>query len=237
MLDYQAEMAFPFERPEYESLEWLRAKNIFDFGTGNATYLKKLAKIFPDKDFVGCEIDKEMLQVARKNTEDSKNITILSADEVKTIKKNSIDFFIFRLVLLHVPDRSVAYELTKTIGRNDASILVIDAYDDYFYSNPEPKIFLQALKDLRSKSIDRNLFDKVESDLSAYQYKIKTERRIIINNSFPHANELMFKYMYCTAELGKGSPLSSEIQNDLIDWWLNPHSYIQYGVFSKLFVK
>lgn len=236
MLSLQADMAFPFERHLYEIPEWHESKIVLDFGTGNAEYLKKLANLFPQKTYIGCEADLNMRLIAETNTANYSNIQIISPSELNDIKY-SIDFFVFRLVLLHLPNRNIAYDLTKSIGSQNCKVLIIDADDDCFLSKPEPTEFLSALASLRNKSIDRNLMNKVDFELGEIGFVSKNFFRIVINNSFPHIGDLMTKYMYFTAEMGIGSPLPNNVHTDLSEWWLNEDAYIQYGIFSKLFTK
>lgn len=235
MLTIQADMAFPFERPFYENKEWREAKKVLDFGCGNAYYITKLATIYPEKVYYGCEADGDMRTVAKATTSNFSNIHILSPEELEEL--NGIDFFLFRLVLLHLPDRKIGYELITKVGIENPKVLVIDADDEFFRSNPEPSVFLATLSALRDKSVDRDLYSKINEELKPYGLSSNFSLRIIINNDFPHAHESMIQYMYYTAELGAGSPLDEKVDKDLIEWWLNKDAYIQYGIFGKLFSK
>jgi hypothetical protein len=233
MLTLQADMAFPFERPFYENSQWQYSKTICDFGCGNAYYICKLAVLYPEKKIYGVEIDDEMRNIAIENTVCFDNVEILKS--INELEHNRIDFFIFRLVMLHLPERKIAYECVKRFANRNASVLVIDADDEYFLCNPIPTKFMEALFSLRSKSVNRNLLEIINKEVGEYGLSPIFSMRIIINNVFPHASETMFKYMYYTAELSIGSPLPDEIRNDLLEWWLYPNTYVQYGIFGKLF--
>jgi SAM-dependent methyltransferase len=237
MLTIQADMAFPFEFPIFNREEWQESKSVFDFGCGNAHYIKKLAKVFPEKHFWGYESDAQMLSIARESNSSYPNLTLLGSEDLNTIDDIKFDYFIFRLVLLHLKDRNIAYNMINKHSKLSSTVCIIDADDEGFYTNPEPTAFTQVLLNLRKTANDRNLFLKIDDELKVSNFECIESRRIIINNSFSHARESMLKYMFWTAELGLKEKISSEVATNLIEWSIRNNGYIQYGIFYKIFRK
>ena len=235
MLSLQVDISLPFEKPFFINDEWESSNIIFDFGCGNAEYIKRLSLMYPNKKFYAYEIDPEMRKNAKENTKNISNIKILTMDELNKFNQK-VDFFIFRLVLLHLSDRNEGYQFISKIGNISCKVLVIDADDEYFLAKPEPKLFFKTLSELRDKSKDRNLMLKVSEELLLYDMKEVFSSRIIINNHFPHAHDKMWKYMYYTAELSLDGKIPNNLKDELVTWYLNK-SYIQYGIFGKIYIK
>lgn len=235
MLSLQVDISLPFEKPFFVNNEWEHSNTVFDFGCGNAEYIKRLSILYPNKKFYAYEIDPEMRKNAQENTKNNKNIKILTLEELNSLTEK-IDFFIFRLVLLHLSDRNNAYDFIPKIGTENCKVLILDADDEYFLAKPEPKLFFETLSNLREKSVDRNLRLQVSKELLEYNMKEVFSSRIIINNDFPHTHEKMWKYMYYTAELSLNGNISNDLKNELLTWYLNK-SYIQYGIFGKIYIR
>ena len=155
MLTLQADMHFPFEQPLFKNQAWVSSVSVLDFGCGNAHYLTKLATMYPEKTYYGCEIDQEMRAIAKSHTETFTNIHIISPEEVSKIR--NIDCFIFRLVLLHLKDRKEAYSLIREKRGDKVCCIVMDADDENFLMEPVAKNFMKDLNSLRSESSDREL--------------------------------------------------------------------------------
>jgi SAM-dependent methyltransferase len=212
----------------------MQAEAVLDFGCGNAHYLNLLARMFPDKQYFGIEADDEMRKVAQLSA--GKNVTILgpSDDPMKLLPE--IDFYLFRLVLLHLPDREVAYRYVTKRASPKAAALVIDADDEHFLIVPPPTLFLGALAQLRAQSKNRSLLDVSKKEFEKLGFQCAMELRLVINSGVPHVKPLMEKYMFHTAELGVGSPLPAALRDELWEWSLMSDAYAQYGVFGQLFV-
>lgn len=231
MLSEQAALQFPFERHFYQNSAWREAALVLDFGCGNAAYAALLNDTFVGKRFIGVEMDPEMRALAELKS--APNMTVVaSLDDVPVDVK--FDFVLLRLVLLHVADRSTIYRFIHKHASAKAAVLVFDAEDDQLAFDPEPHDFVRALNALRSQSQNRNLRDVIASELEPLGFRQVMSDSIVVNSTFPHARESLFKYMYRTAELGVGSPLPEPLQRELIDWWLNG-PYVQYGFFGQLY--
>ena len=234
MLTLQADMALPFELPFYYTPQWKEAGVVLDFGCGNAHYLNSLARMFPKKRYFGIEADKEMCALAQREAE--ANVTILEPmDDIAGVMPE-IEFFLFRLVLMHLQDRSSAYRYIVSRASRNAAVLIIDADDEFFLIEPPPTKFLDALGKLRAQSKNRSLLDISRKELNELGYEDVMELRLAINSGFPHVRPLMEKYMFHTAELGIGTPLPADLRDELWEWSLLPQSYAQYGVFGRLFI-
>ena len=233
MLTVQAALQFPFERHFYETPSWAKATTVLDFGCGNAAYASILSQTFPGKHFIGVELDPEMRAIAQRSI--PSNITIVGS--LSDVPVNlTFDFVLLRLVLLHVANRAEIYEFIDARAARDAAVVVFDAEDDALKFSPEPTQFVNALSALRAQSKNRRLKDIIAPELSPFGFRSAMDDSIVVNSSFPHAKEGLFKYMYRTAELGVGAPLPESLQRELVDWWLRD-PYVQYGFFGQMYLR
>lgn len=231
MLSLQTRLQFPFERHFYALPGWSEAQTVLDFGCGNAAYASLLDDRFPGKQFFCVEADAGMREVASRQAKPNLHIV----GDLREIPADVVfDFALLRLVLLHVSDRQAVYRFIADRSRAKAAILIFDADDDRLAFDPEPCQFVTALRALRAQSKNRVLKPLLPAELEQHGFHLRYEDSIVVNNSFPHAGEDLFKYMYRTAELGVGSPLPEALHRELIEWWM-ADPYVQYGFFGQMY--
>lgn len=232
MLTVQADMAFPYERTFFENEDWISAKNILDFGAGNCAYAALLSGSYPEKSFTCVEHDPAMRELIGRQIVGR---PIVVNSDLTKLKKASQDFAIMRLVLLHIADRAVVYKQIVDLLRPKSSLLVLDADDEYFFISPPPTRFLESLAAIKGRSKDRELRGKVSKEISPFGFTEKLHHRILINSGTSIAKLQMYVYMKLTAEAALDGVRDGFIEDELIDWYLNPSSYAQYGIFGTLF--
>jgi SAM-dependent methyltransferase len=232
MLTLQAEMAYPFERPLYNFEYWSSARNVLDFGCGNGHYLSLLKRSFPDKSYFAVELESGMRAKAAETAPFLEGLYAL--DQIPSILP-SIDVFLFRLVMMHLKDRSVAYDLVHKIGAQRAAVVVVEAEDRHFAVSPPPQKFLAGLMALRTQAVDRAVADTVAQELEQQGFRQIERLEIVVNSAFPHARWLMAQYMYLSASLGAKGRLDPEIANELLEWSTKAEAYCQYGVVASAY--
>lgn len=238
MLRLQADMSYPLERPWYSGEAWHQSMRVFDFGAGNAMYTAKLHSDYPDKEYTCLEYDPKMAAVAL-SLHDNLPMTVIQGSLDEVPGDYQFDFLIARLVTLHLAERQPLYDWAIRHASANAAVLVIDAHDAEFYLDPPLPCFLSALSALRTRTHERggnrDIREAVEREWPEAGFAHLWTKYQVINSALDNVKERMFLYMYLTAELGVGSPLPSEIVDELVGWVLSPSSYVQYGVFASLF--
>jgi SAM-dependent methyltransferase len=102
-LRLQAELWFGVEHPHLVAeTEWADARRIVDIGCGNGAYLELLAAAHPDKRFVGVDLDRELIDRARRRST-APNVRYV-AGEVTAVRSRA-DLAISRFCLLYAPRR------------------------------------------------------------------------------------------------------------------------------------
>ena len=233
MLDLQSEVAFPFERPLFETPAFLNAQSVLDFGCGSAHYLKRLAATFPGKQYWAFDNDADMLQIARNNLGDQAGVSVLDHSGLEGLPSHSVSVILFRLVLMHLPDRRIAYEMARRLLAPDGCIIVVDADDSLFQMRPPAPEFLNHLSIWRATHPDRQLMNKLPGEMAEMGFIHKGHLHMTVNNSFPHARVPLSKYLLLNAEM-MGCPVS--VEEELRDWSNRPDAYLQQGVFGQVYM-
>lgn len=234
MLSVQAQMTFDQERIFYQNSNWTKANSVLDYGSGNSFYATKLYDQYEHKEIVCLETDKTMKEIACGQISMRAIRTISSPIELGNDK---FDFFIFRLVLLHLSDRDEAYKTAQDYSLTNSSALVIDADDEYFFIDPPPKNFLELLSRLRSASKNRILLETCPKEFVQYGYQPFFSHRLIINSAGKQRKLEMYLYMRLTAQMANSGNIDPIVEEELLQWYFNPQSYAQYGIFGILFEK
>ena len=76
----------------------------------------------------------------------------------------------------------------------------------------------------------------MSKELSDLQLEEYFSTRIIINNTFSNVSYRMYQYMYHTANLACKGKISQETKNEILGLIINDESYVQYGIFGKVFI-
>jgi SAM-dependent methyltransferase len=229
MLRIQAEMAYPFERPLFQHAGWKRAKSVLDFGCGNGRYLQRLLSDFPDKKYIGVEIDPQMRAAAKALLP---TVTIHAPDEELG---EEIDAFHFRLVFMHIRDRAPILEMIRRTATRRAVVIVIEAEDRHFEVDPVPPRFEAALMALRGKAVDRNVAGAVEDDLQNLGFRRVERLELVPNSTFPHARGLISQYMWLSAALGLVESPDPVLADEILAWLSSTAAYVQFGEVTSIY--
>jgi len=152
-LKIQVDAPWPREAECLEHHGLKDARSILDVGTGNGYFLCRLAERYPQKQFTGIEVSKQLIAIARKSAEERKltNITWINAACPAPEVGGSYDFALARLALYCASKReeimSWVHGLLDTDGR--MAIVEMDAGQCYSYprSDAWEKLFA-ALKEI-----------------------------------------------------------------------------------------
>lgn len=235
LLKYQVDLSFGTEIAVLKHSNWSDASTVLDYGCGNAYFSYCLSLKYPNKTFYCCDRDGDILEVGQRT--DHMNLV---CGEFPTVKiPNNIDFFIIRHLTSYLSNRKQFFSWIKEHAAQDASILLIDAYDENLIIEPYMPNFQRGLDTFYEK-VDkdggqRSLHDIIKGELENQGFKYCDELKIVVNSEQTLKKEKLFIYMNLVAELDNGLPLSEAIREELMQWVTNPNSYLQYGLFASVF--
>ena len=234
LLKYQVDLSFGTEISLLKHSNWNDSNIVLDYGCGNAYFSYCLSKKYPSKNFYCCDKDPDILKAGLYT--DKMHMICGEFPNVELPKK--IDFFLIRHLTSYLNDRTAFFEWIKEHAAKNASILLIDAYDENLIIEPFMPNFQKGLDSFYEKveksGGERSLLDTIKGELKNQEFEQIDELKIVVNSEESLKKEKLFIYMNLVAELDNGLPLSEEIREELMQWVTNPHSYVQYGLFVSL---
>ena len=135
-------------------------QRVVELACGPAVILQDLASIFPDTEFIGCDLSKTMLEVATLNTKKRglKNLSFRHENicELSSFNKESVDFAFSTLALHHLPNETLLEQCFHQIHR--------------VLKHGSGKFYLHDFSLLRSKKSQSALVDTVKGRVSPLVY-------------------------------------------------------------------
>lgn len=235
LLKYQVDLSFGTEISILKHSDWNEASIVLDYGCGNAYFSYCLSRKYPNKTFYCCDRDEDILKTGRC----TEHMNLICGEFPDVKLPDNIDFFIIRHLTSYLSDRKSFFSWIKEHAARNASILLIDAYDENLIIEPFMPNFQKGLNMFYEK-VDkeggqRSLHDIIKGELKNEGFSYCDELKIVVNSEETLKKEKLFIYMNLVAELDNGLPLSEAIREELMQWVMNPDSYLQYGLFASLF--
>jgi len=135
---HQVDFAFDDELQVYDRSDWWAARSVLDLGTGNGYYLRRLAGLFPDKQYLGLDSSRELIAIAERSAAPP-GVRWQCADLASADGK--FDFVIMRLLLQHQEEVEGVLRKVAELARPGGTALVIDARDEARVFRPELPAF------------------------------------------------------------------------------------------------
>ncbi len=145
----------------YASPQWHRARHVLDAGTGTGYYLRKIAALFPDKEYFGIDSSEDFIALA--NEEGGAGIEFQHQDILDV--RGEYDFVIMRLFLQHLPDVDAALRHAAELTRPGGSVLIIDAHDPTRFFWPELPRFMEFFAAFRAYEASKGKIRDIGIDL------------------------------------------------------------------------
>ena len=223
----------------YMSDYWIDAvHSVLDVGTGNGYFLGKLLEQFPNKDYTGIDISKELIDIARTNL---KNFRVQLVVQDYFTVTGVFDFVIMRLFWQHLPHDRITEALNKLveITKPGGSVLISDAFDEVRRFVPDLPEFCKVIsaytcqqRDVgRNRDIVNILLDWARASDS---WQVGSDIRLILPSSIPgylrlstRIYELWIELFECLGELDMDFSLAKE---ELRQWSKNPSVFTQAGL-------
>ena len=233
----QVDFSFPVELPTYfMSTNWRRARKVLDVGSGNGCYLRRLSNEFPEKEYVGVDVVKDLVEVAQRKAS-APNITFKHASFLE--EAGEYDFIIMRLFIQHMNDVPALLNHAASILSPCGSILIIDCDDEARLYAPELPRFMafftayaQAVAQLgRDRDVHGRLLKALERNPA---WRLEKDQQLIVSSAIP-GNLVLFRDIYAQfidlVELTKVIDYDfDELRQDWRRWSRLERAYTQIGV-------
>ena len=235
MLSHQVDLCFPFEYGFYTDILRSNEQIVVDMGCGNASYLKKLANNF-QANYYGYDISPELLSLVDVDVDDLKveNIELGSINKIV----DNIDVLLLRLIMHQISDRSKFIRDLSSKLKITGKIIIIDPVDDKFKMIPELPLLQNKLRLLRSRlSLDdngRKVNKFIEDEMNELGYVLDKHEEYYIPSLLIDYKEKYYQYMVSTSKI---MGITDEELKEINDWYKNPSSYVQIGLFMYLFTR
>lgn len=235
LLTLQADVTVGFELPAYfTEPAWRRARRVLDVGTGNGAYLRRLARLFPGKDYLGVDRSAELVEAARSAGGGGVDYRCLDAFEVE----GSFDFIILRLVVRHVADQDRLVALLDRLLTPGGRALVSDSDGDrpsFWPEAPALSALFRRLDDsLDGRAGDRGpALDGLVSRVRSSPGLRVADRRALVVPSTVAGNLDAMREMYAlTLDLIRRTSDwdTAEAESEWSAWCGLPIAFTQFGM-------
>lgn len=225
----------------YNSKEWMNANTIVDLGSGNGYYLKCLAKLFPEKKYLG--IDHENAYIDLANKYPKKKIRFEHRDLIEV--EGIYDLVIARLLVQHLASIEEFLIHVHNILPHGGTLLIIDSNDSM--RNFEPQ--LEKIKEFFDKFRESRLKDGCDRDAgmsmsnlsSKYGFDIVRQSEIVLSSTIGENKKIFYESYKTVFEIIKKEFKVdfdyNSLKAELKKWFKNPISYGQIGVHMALYQK
>ncbi len=141
LLDIQSKLLFPTELQFFfNSQEWMKANSILDAGCGNGSYLHNLYRYFPNKNYSGLDISKDLISIAINNYADSK-IEFSNCNFSSFTPEMPVDLIIMRFVVQHMSGIQDVLLHASNILSEQGSLIIIEPDVEAIFTYPNIPLF------------------------------------------------------------------------------------------------
>ena len=223
----------------YMSDYWINiARSVLDVGTGNGYFLRRLLGRFPDRDYTGIDISKELIDIAKSNL---KNTCIHIVAQDYFAVTGVYDFVIMRLFWQHLPQDRITEALDQLVNitKPGSSVLVSDAFDEVRRFVPDLPEFRRVISTYthQQRAVGRNrdiVGTLLEWAQAVDSWQVACDMRLILPSSIPgylqlyrRIYELWVELFECLGELDMDF---SPAKEELSQWCMNPNAFTQAGL-------
>ncbi|MGH7335588.1 MAG: class I SAM-dependent methyltransferase [Candidatus Rokuibacteriota bacterium] len=242
LMRLQTDLAQPLELSFFfNSRTWLEAETVLDVGTGNAYYLRQLARYFPAKRYVGIDTDPNHIEVAKREgpTEAGRDVPSLQllVQDAHDVR-GAYDVAVARLLVQHLP--SVADFLTsmRRAIRPGGLLIVIESSDDQRKFVPPVGSMVRFFEAFRAKrradGCNRDAGRLLAEQASQFGFEAEAGALLVVPSTIPGHKDLFLETHLTVLDVVQGAFQVDfdygRLAADLKRWWADPTSYTQLGV-------
>lgn len=212
--------------------------HVLDVGTGNGTFVARLAQDHSDIHFIGIDKRKQCIESSKQLL--SKNFDTVQVDmfsRESTFDFSRFDGFLMRYFLLHVDNSQKILELIKVKSKKPSKLWIIDLDWSEFRCEPQSEIFdklTKLVKDFCSKiSIDSLGGQRVLPLLQKLNYQNIVVEHVPFSSKTIPLDELALylkQEVQCYARMGGNDPETSEILRFINEDVRSGKFQISYGM-------
>jgi 2-polyprenyl-3-methyl-5-hydroxy-6-metoxy-1,4-benzoquinol methylase len=236
----ESDLKFFFNQPAWQS-----AKKVLELGCGNGAFLSKLSNYFPEKRYLGVEIDEKNLNIAKERCKSQASISFLQSDIWKFAPSEKYDVIVLRFVLQHLKDNERLLPFLKSMLSEGGCIFVVDACDHMFLSRPAITSFRSVLDQIKefqdSHNQKRNASFELLEISERFGYKVvrseQTPCPIFRDADRTAITELIVQVYEVLRRLMQGSLDEDLLSSELAAWFTSPYCYLQLGLHQLVIGK
>ncbi len=236
----ESDLKFFFNQPA-----WQVAGNVLELGCGNGAFLSKLANYFPEKKYLGVEIDEKNLGIAKARCKDQPSISFLQSDIWKFAPDKKYDIIVLRFVLQHLKDNERLLPFLKSMLSDNGCIFVVDAFDQMFLSRPAIPSFRSILDQIKKFQDSHNQKRNASFELleigDRFGYKVvrsdQTPCPIFREADRKAITELIVQVYEVLRRLMQGTLDEDLLATELATWFTSPYCYLQLGLHQLVLGK
>lgn len=150
ILDLQTELMLPNEMAIQSSLlDVERSLRVVDLGCGNGGYIKKIAELFPQHEYVLIDEGEYLIAEAKMRFEKYSNVEVLAKNIYDLKYKDEFDVVITRATLMYNTERLDKYfAIANKMLVKGGSIILLEPDDDLHLISEKFPIYTELLKNL-----------------------------------------------------------------------------------------
>lgn len=241
LMRLQTDLAQPVELPFFfGSGAWREAERVLDLGTGNAYYLRGLARYFPGKRYVGIDADPAHVEVARHEYAGGRDggaaMEFMVGDALHV--QGEYDVALARLLVQHLPSIEDFLGSMRRAIRPGGTLVVIESADEerrFVPPLPSMERFFEVLRaNRRADGCDRDAGRMVADRARDAGFEPEENALVLVPSTIPGHKELFGEtYRTVLAVVGAAFRLPFEYEalaEDLARWQADPPAYTQLGV-------
>jgi ubiquinone/menaquinone biosynthesis C-methylase UbiE len=243
LMRLQTDLSQPIELSFFFGCQpWLDAARVLDIGTGNGYYLRRLATYFPEKSYVGIDLDPEHIAMAEREGrraaagDGGAGIRFLVGDAHQL--EGEYDLVLARLLIQHLSSVEEFLASASRAIRPGGSLIVIESSDEtrrWSPAIPAMTAFFETFRARRrSEGCDRDAGRLLAEKVTRFGFEAEASAILVVPSTIPGYKD-MFLETYLTVLQVVRSAFEVEcdydrIVADLNAWWAEPASYSQLGV-------
>lgn len=239
LMRLQTDLSQPLELSFFfNSRTWLEARTVLDVGTGNAHYLRQLARYFPAKSYVGIDTDASHIEVAQREEPGgdvpSMQFLLLDAHDVR----GAYDVALARLLVQHLPSAADFLTSMRRAIKPGGLLIVIESSDDQRKFVPPVESMVRFFEAFRAKrradGCNRDAGRVLAEGASQFGFEPEASTLLVVPSTIPGHKDLFLETYLTVLDVVQGAFRVDfdygQLASDLKRWWADPASYTQLGV-------
>jgi SAM-dependent methyltransferase len=242
LLDCQTALTLPLELPHYYACsKWKEAPAVLDLGTGPGYYFCRLARLFPEKSYVGIDIDESYVEMAQDGA--PPYMRFMQSDLFDF--KEQFPVVMAHLVAQHLPSLDTFLNKVTDLLTPEGCFISVEPKDElrlYYPSLPNiSEMFRNFSQAQRKKGLNRDAGAVMERLSASCGLRLEQTVDIIIPSSLPTYKTLFVHFHQLIFDLFSG-PFEMHLNRDVLDdelnrWTKDTRSYTHLGVHFAVYRK